>query len=141
VRWRALDVKRSVELRKAGVMEDGEEIRFIVHRMHDGQPLAGKIRSAWEGILEDAALDEEVVRHTLRHTAATWLMQRGVPIWEAAGFLGMSPEILQATYGHHHPDYLQGAAAAIGQKGRVVSVVGLTERENQRKKPNERPET
>ena len=43
-------------------------------------------------------------------------MQRGVPIWEAAGFLGMSPEVLQDTYGHHHPDHLQGAAAAIGQK-------------------------
>ena len=35
-------------------------------------------------------------------------MQRGVPMWEAAGFLGMSAEILQDTYGHHHPDYLQG---------------------------------
>jgi integrase len=65
----------------------------------------------------------KVTPHTLRHTAATWLMQRGVPIWEAAGFLGMSPEILQDTYGHHHPDYLQGAAAAIGQKGRHVSVL------------------
>lgn len=31
-----------------------------------------------------------VVPHTLRHTAATWLMQRGVPAWEAAGYLGMS---------------------------------------------------
>jgi hypothetical protein len=51
-----------------------------------------------------------------KHTAATWLMQRGVPIWEAAGFLGMSPEVLQDTYGHHHPDFLQGAATAIGQK-------------------------
>jgi hypothetical protein len=47
-------------------------------------------------------------------------MQCGVPIWEAAGFLGMSPEVLQDTYGHHHPDYLMGAAAAIGQKGRHV---------------------
>jgi hypothetical protein len=28
---------------------------------------------------------------------ATWLMQRGVPVWEAAGFLGMSPEVLQET--------------------------------------------
>ena len=35
-------------------------------------------------------------------------MPPGVPIWEAAGFLGMSPEVLQDTYGHHHPDYLQG---------------------------------
>ena len=51
-------------------------------------------------------------------------MQRGVPIWEAAGFLGMSPEVLQDTYGHHHPDFLQGAATAIGQKGRLVSVAG-----------------
>ena len=50
-------------------------------------------------------------------------MQRGMPIWEAAGFLGMSPEVLQDTYGHHHSDQLHGAAAAIGQKGRYVSVV------------------
>ena len=52
-------------------------------------------------------------------------MQRGVPIWEAAGFLGMSPEVLQDTYGHHHPDYLHGAAAAIGQKSRYVSVAEI----------------
>jgi hypothetical protein len=35
----------------------------------------------------------------------------------------MSPEVLQETYGHHHPDFLHGAATAIGQKGRYVSVV------------------
>ena len=35
-------------------MKEGEEIRFVVNRMHDGQPLAEKIRSAWEGNLEDA---------------------------------------------------------------------------------------
>lgn len=37
----------------------------------------------------------KVTPHTLRHTAATCLTQRDVPIWEAAGFLGMSPEVLQ----------------------------------------------
>jgi len=88
-----------------------------------------------------AGLPGKVSPHTLRHTAATWLMQRGVPIWEAAGFLGMSPEVLQDTYGHHHPDHLQGAAAAIGRKGRYVSVaetvVNLTEGRNQTKNPNE----
>ena len=57
------------------------------------------------------------------------------------GFLGMSAEVLQNTYGHHYPDYLQGAAAAIGQKGRYVSVVesvvdtGTTSDQN--KKPKE----
>jgi hypothetical protein len=68
-------------------------------------------------------------------------MKRGVPIWEVVGFLGMSPEVLQETYGHHHPDYLRGAAAAIGQKGRYVSVVetvvNLTADRNEKKNPND----
>ena len=42
---------------------------------------------------------------------------------------------------NHHPDYLPGAAAAIGQKGRCVSVAetvaDLTEDRNEKKKPNE----
>jgi hypothetical protein len=29
-------------------MKDGEQIRFVVNRTHDGRPLAGKIRSAWK---------------------------------------------------------------------------------------------
>ncbi|MGA9516954.1 MAG: site-specific integrase, partial [Pseudolabrys sp.] len=54
--------------------------------------------------------------HTLRHTAATWLMQNGVDKWEAAGFLGMSVEMLDRVYGHHHPDHLQDAVRAIGKR-------------------------
>jgi hypothetical protein len=68
-------------------------------------------------------------------------MQRGVPVWEAAGFLGMSPEVLRSTYGHHHPDFLQGAAAAVGQKSRYVSVAetmaSLTDEQNQPKNSND----
>ncbi len=55
---------------------------------------------------------EDASAHTLRHTCATWLMQRGVDVWEAAGFLGMTPETLQKTYGHHHPDFQSAAANA-----------------------------
>ncbi len=66
----------------------------------------------------------KIVPHTLRHTAATWLMQRGVSLWQAAGYLGMSPEILDRVYGHHSPDYLKGAASAITSKSTAtVSVV------------------
>ena len=106
----------------------------------NGKPVAS-VKNGFRRAVELAHLPGKVTPHTLRHTAATWLMQRGVPIWEAAGFLGMSPEVLQDTYGHHHPDFLQGAAAAIGQKGRYVSVaetvVSLTEGENETKKPNQ----
>lgn len=62
-----------------------------------------------------AGLGDDVVPHTLRHTAATWLMQAGVEMWEAAGFLGMSVEILERVYGHHHPGYLRNAAQAISR--------------------------
>jgi hypothetical protein len=76
VRWCKFDHARSAELRAAGLMKDGEQIRFIVNRIHDGQPLVGKIRSAWEGILEDAGLGDDVVRHSLRHYVASRTMSR-----------------------------------------------------------------
>lgn len=50
--------------------------------------------------------------HTLRHTCATWKAQARVPLWEAAGFLGMSRETLEKVYAHHDPDYLREAAEA-----------------------------
>jgi integrase len=58
----------------------------------------------------------KVTPHTLRHTAATWLMQAGVPIWEAAGFLGMSPNMIERIYGHHHPAHMRGAVKAVGRR-------------------------
>lgn len=55
-----------------------------------------------------------VTPHTLRHTAVTWMMQAGVPVWEAAGFAGMTVQMVQDVYGHHHPDHLANAARALG---------------------------
>ena len=41
-------------------------------------------------------------------------MQSGANLWDAAGFLGMTVQQLEAGYGHHHPDYQQDAIAALG---------------------------
>lgn len=51
-----------------------------------------------------------VTPHVLRHTRATWGMQAGAQIWNLAGFLGMTPEVLEDTYGHHHPDFQNDVA-------------------------------
>jgi integrase len=56
--------------------------------------------------------DVKVTPHALRHTAATWLMQGGVDLWVAAGFLGMTVKQLEETYGHHHPAFQEEAANA-----------------------------
>lgn len=64
---------------------------------------------AWKKAIEAAGLPG-VTRHTLRHTRATWMMQAGIPIWEAAGFLGMTVKTLEKVYGHHSPDHQEAAA-------------------------------
>lgn len=56
-----------------------------------------------------AGLDEEVTPHILKHTYSTWAMQRGIPIWEVAGFTGTSEKTIRVVYGHHHPDDMPNA--------------------------------
>lgn len=85
---------------------------FIEHR---GVPVK-EVNKGFDKAVELAALDGKVTPHTLRHTAATWLMQNGVEIWEAAGYLGMSEETLRRVYGHHHPDYMRAAAEGIRKR-------------------------
>jgi len=93
----------------------------------NGKPISS-VKTAFSRAVKLAGLSDEagrIVPHTLRHTAATWLMQRGVSIWQAAGYLGMSAETLDRVYGHHSPDHLKGAANAIAGKSTAdVSVVG-----------------
>lgn len=65
----------------------------------------------------------DVTPHILRHTCATWLMQGGVNLWDAAGFLGMTVQQLEATYGHHHPDYQREAITALGGQNAARNTV------------------
>lgn len=90
------------------------------------------VKTAFRHAVMLAGLPGKVIPHTLRHTAATWLMQRGVPMWQASGYLGMSVPTLETVYGHHHPDYMREAAEAITRKqqGNVPLVVSLVEPEN-----------
>jgi integrase len=85
---------------------DGKAATYICHV--NGYAVRDP-HTAWRKTVRAAGL-KGVTRHTLRHTRATWMMQAGVPIWEAAGFLGMTVKTLQAVYGHHSPDHQERAA-------------------------------
>jgi integrase len=85
---------------------------FIEHR---GVPVK-EINKGYARAVALAGLEGKITPHTLRHTAATWLMQNGVEIWEAAGYLGMSEKTLRDVYGHHHPSYMRGAAEGIRRR-------------------------
>jgi integrase len=73
------------------------------------------IGKAFGNTVANAGPGPDVMPHVLRHTAATWLMQAGVDMWEAAGFLGMTVEMLSQRYSHHHPALLERAKNAFSQ--------------------------
>jgi len=78
----------------------------------NGKPVKS-VKTAFKRAVALANLHAPASPHTLRHTAATWMMQSGVDLWTAAGFLGMSVEMLERVYGHHHPDHLREATLGI----------------------------
>ncbi len=90
------------------------EDEFVV--THRGKPVQN-IKRAFRTAVVAAGLktegDQKVTPHTMRHTCATWLMQKGTDKWEACGFLGMTMATLEGNYGHHHPAYQKGAGDAI----------------------------
>lgn len=102
----------AAELRAAGI-DQPVPAGYLVE--YHGQPVQS-VKTAFRSAVDLAGLAGQITPHTLRHTAATWLMQAGVPMWEAAGFLGMSTQMVERTYGHHHPEHLKGAATALGSR-------------------------
>ena len=80
----------------------------------------GSLKTAWRSVLRDSGI-EHCTPHDLRRTACTWLMQAGCDKWAAAGFLGMSLDMLERVYGHHHPDHMRSAVEAMGRRpGKAV---------------------
>ena len=102
----------------------------------NGQPVKS-VKTAFKSAVSLSKLGGRISPHTLRHTAATWLVQIGVSTWEAAGFLGMSEKTLRDVYGHHHPDYLHRAANAIGTRKPISLVNSLVRPQRRQLQPSQ----
>jgi integrase len=72
---------------------------------------------------------QKVVFHTLRHSFASWLIQRGVPLVTVARLLGHATTAMTERYSHLAPDHFKQAVdileAARNEKGRNDKVVHL----------------
>ena len=53
--------------------------------------------------------------HTLRHTAASLLVQSGVPLLDVGKFLGHSTPVVAWRYAHLAPDAGKNTAQALGR--------------------------
>jgi len=86
----------------------------------NGQPVGSGVEKAFARACEDAKL-VGVTPHTLRHTAATWLVANGTPFEKASDFFGMTIETLIRVYRHHAPGFQQEAADNITRKPQAAN--------------------
>jgi integrase len=98
----------------------------------NGEPIK-RLNKAFRGVRADAGLGVDVVPHVLRHTAITWTAQRGVLKHEICGFFGITEQMFDRVYGHHHPEHLAGAVNALtGNGGPFADRMNVTKRERTR---------
>lgn len=65
-------------------------------------------------VMRSAGIDGATF-HTLRHTAASFMVQAGVPLYEVQKVLGHSTPLMTERYAHLQPDHLQGAVRALDE--------------------------
>ncbi len=125
--WDRVDfAKRQIILedtknREARYVPINEPLFYVLRRLEAGRagphvfgPRQGRgvasVRRAFEGAVKDAGL-QDVTFHTLRHTAASWMVQRGVPLYQVGQVLGHKSLAMTQRYAHLAPEHL---AAAVG---------------------------
>lgn len=86
------------------VREDGRDFTSEADRNRLSCAVVNAMRGAG---LTDASF------HTLRHTAASWMVAAGVPLYEVGKILGHSTPIMTQRYAHLAPEHLRGAVAAL----------------------------
>jgi integrase len=101
-------------------------IRSVVE--WNGGPVK-RINKAFRSVRKAAGLGPDVTPHTLRHTAITWQAQLGVPVHEICGFFGVTVEVFERVYGHHHPDYQTSAVNAFNRSRQKPDRYTATKRE------------
>jgi integrase len=108
------------------------EVRAMLERRHKGQaksefvfPADGcKLRKwvpdTFERTVNDLGFNENVadrrqrvVFHSLRHTFASWLVMRGVPLYTVGQLMGHSSIVMTQRYSHLAPDLLRNAAMSL----------------------------
>lgn len=89
--------------------EPGDTL-FVTER--GGRPWSG---ANWRKVWDEAIKDAEVPHyppHTCRHTAASWLVQAGVPLYDVQRLLGHESFATTSRYAHLAPDAHESVTSA-----------------------------
>lgn len=109
-RWKRLDEAAFAKANEIRVKR-GEKLLepcpYVIH--WQWQPVA-KLQKVWPAAVKDAGLGKDVTPHVLRHSRVTHLLKNGISIWDTAKAVGMTAEMVERVYGHHHPDWQKGSS-------------------------------
>jgi integrase len=110
---RAIAVPVNDTLHRA--LEEAREAAMTDHVIEwAGQPVKS-IKRGFREAVKRAGLGADVTPHVLRHTAASWMAEAGVPMSEIAAVLGhRDSRTTERVYAKFSPEYLQKAVRALG---------------------------
>lgn len=75
----------------------------------------GMIQSSWRQMRKKLELNDVLI-HTLRHTCATRLFQKGADIYTVKEYLGHSNISVTMRYAHMNPTHLKKAAKLLEEE-------------------------
>jgi integrase len=93
-RWKALGANWAVE-------QEGQRV--------------GSIKRSFSSARDRAGLDG-ITPHTLKHSAITWAIQKGLTAEDAADYFDTSAETIRKVYYHHSPHYQDRALEILERK-------------------------
>lgn len=105
-RWKRIDDA----IRDDAARQAREPVATHMHIVNWGGRRIHQAKTGWRAVLKRVGMERMFTPHHMRHTRATWMMQEGVDMWEAAGSLGMSVHTLETVYAHHRPDWQKRAS-------------------------------
>ena len=107
-----------VDQRTLDLLASVERERLDHHVVTYAGFAVGSIKKSFRAAVEGAGLNpRQVTPYVLRHTAATWMAQAGVPLFDIASYLGhKDTRMVERFYVHHHPDYMDKPRAALSQR-------------------------
>lgn len=89
-----------------------KQTEYVIEYMGDR---IRSIKKSFKRTALKAGIDD-ISPHTLRHTAAVWLAESGVPMSEISQYLGHNnTRITEKVYARYSPDYLRKAAGALSE--------------------------
>ena len=116
---RAKHIEQSVAQARRSVRKGRPTCEYVIS--FGGYPV-NSIKKAFARLVRSVGL-KDVVPYTLRHTAASWLAQAGVPLVEIAAFLGHKDiRMVERHYIHLHPDHQVKVANIIGENIRLAGI-------------------